>query len=152
MDENDLFIINLKTFLSEVRSAVMGISPISGVRYDIQYHGWYERYFGAGLNKTNDSFAMSHIIWVILTDDSRGWVINSCVYPDEERKRWRLKTQKNHMCPLGKFKLNVCSMLPPLLSKMARLFQPYESFIIQSNSQIEKPKRPTVILPLKGQG
>ena len=43
-------------------------------------------------------------------------------------------------------------MLPPLLSKMARLFQPYESFIIQSNSQIEKPKRPTVILPLKGQG
>ena len=61
-------VITLIMIFSEVRSAVMGISPISGVRYDIQYHGWYERYFGAGLNNKNDSFEMSYIIWLILNE------------------------------------------------------------------------------------
>ena len=93
-------VITLKIIFSEVRSAVMGISPISGVRYDIQYHGWYERYFGAGLNNTNDSFQMSHIIWVILNESLSPRTQKSMCLSWQRKKTMPIENSKNSYVPV----------------------------------------------------
>ena len=42
---------------------------------------------------------------------------NPCVYPDKERKQCRLKIRKIHMCPLGEFESNFCSVAPPVVQQ-----------------------------------